>query len=522
MIRPRPVLVLALLTIGLLAVQVPGANRAGTGRPITSHQYIEDVKHLSAREMRGRGTGTPELDRAARYIATEFRKAGLRPLNGANYFQSFPVSVDSTLGPQNSFSYSIDGKTTQLQLSADFTPLGFSGTGAVTTGAVFAGYGITAREYGYDDYAGIDARGKIAIILAHEPQEYEGASPFEGRIYTEHSQLFSKALNARLHGAAGVVYVVDTANHSSAEKLDTFTSSVSPANPGLPFVQVRSGSVEAWFEAAGRDFKETQTAIDSDLKPRSFAFPETLSLSMQIDVSHRAREVHNVVGYVPGRTDEYIIVGAHYDHLGIGEQFSLAPEKIGTPHPGADDNASGTAGVMALARWFGAQPKAQRGVLFVAFAGEELGLLGSSYYVNNPALPLGKAILMINMDMIGRIREGKVLVSGASNGSPYRSRLQSLGQRHALTLDLDDSAVYGSSDHTSFKTKLIPILFFFSGLHGDYHRPTDTWDKIEAASAAKLLNLLTEFIFGLTSRSGEPHLANGTSHDSEPVVESAQ
>jgi hypothetical protein len=389
-------------------------------------------------------------------------------------------------------------------MPADFIPMGFSGTGSVDADVVFAGYGITAREYGYDDYANVEVAGKIVVILSHEPQEYEGSSVFEGRIYTEHSQVFSKAMNARQRGAVAVIYVSDTANHSSAEKLEAFSSSVSPANPGLPFVQVRSQAVEAWFAAAGRDFKETQLAIDRDLQPRSFAFPSTVRVSMQIDVRHRSRQVHNVVGYLPGQTNEYVIVGAHYDHLGTGEQFSLAPDKAGTPHPGADDNASGTAGVISLARSLSGKEKARRGVLFLAFAGEELGLLGSSYFVNHPPLALDKAMLMINMDMIGRIRDGKVLVSGASNGSVLRPKLQALGRRYSLALDLDDSGVYGSSDHTSFKTKLLPVLFFFSGLHGDYHRPTDTWEKIDAGGAAKLLNLLSEFISDLTRGSVNP------------------
>jgi hypothetical protein len=500
MIYERPV------AAGLAAIWLLCCPASAATKTITPQQYIDDIKHLTSRNMRGRATGSPELDRAADYIAREFRKAGLRTVGGS-YFQSFPVSVDSRLGAENSFSYTAAGASKTLQIATDFTPLGFSGTGSVDSMVVFGGYGITAREYGYDDYADIDVRGKVVVILSHEPQEYEGSSVFEGRIYTEHSQLFSKALNARAHGAVGVVYVSDTANHSSTEKLEAFSSSVSPANPGLPFVQVRSETVETWFAAAGRDFKETQTGIDTNLVPRSFAFPDSVRVSIKIDVHHRSREVHNVVGYVPGRTDEYVILGAHYDHLGVGEQFSLAPEKVGTPHPGADDNASGTAGVIALARWFGSRPKPQKGVLFVAFAGEELGLLGSSYYVNHPALPLSKAVVMINMDMIGRIREGKVLVSGASNGSAYRPKLQSLSERYALALDLDDSGVYGSSDHTSFRTKLVPILFFFSGLHADYHRPTDTWEKIEAVGAAKLLNLLSEFISALTSPGGVPHLA---------------
>jgi hypothetical protein len=485
---------------------LPVAGRAATPA-ISARQYLNHVKHLTAKDMRGRGTGTPQLDRAAAYIAKEFRKAGLKPVVDGSYYQSFRVSVDSKLGEKNALSYSVAGARTELAVTNDFMPLGFSGSGTVEAPVVFGGYGISAREYGYDDYADVDVRGKLVVIMSHEPQEFEGGSVFEGRIYTEHSQLFSKALNARARGAAGVIYVSDTANHSSTEKLEPFTSSVSPDNPGLPFVQVKSPVVEAWFAAAGRDFKTAQTSIDSSLKPQSFDFPDSVRVSMSIDVGHQARPVHNVLGYIPGRSDEYLIVGAHYDHLGIGEQFSLAPEKVGTPHPGADDNASGTAGVIALARWLAGQPRSDRGVLFIAFAGEELGLLGSSHYVNHPVLPLEKALVMINMDMIGRIRDGKVLVSGAEAGSAYRSTLRMLGTRYSLALDLDDSGLYGSSDHTSFKTKLVPVLFFFSGLHSDYHRPSDTWEKIEAGGAAKLLNLLSEFVFGLVHRGSVPRLA---------------
>ena len=462
--------------------------------PIRAKDYLAHVKHLSSPEMRGRGTGSPELDKAAAYIAGQFLKAGLRPAGGDGYYQSFPVSVGSMLGEANRLSYSVGGDRRELAIDADYIPMSFSGSGTVSAPVVFAGYGITAREYGYDDYAGVDARGRIAVLLAHEPQEYETASVFEGRIYTEHSQLFSKALNARAHGAAAVIYVSDTANHSSAEKLEAFISTVSPANPGMPFLHVRSEVVERWFAAAGRDFKQLQSAIDREGRPQSFAFPDTLRVEMETDVRHRPQDVKNVVGFLPGQTEEYVILGAHYDHLGLGEQYSLAPEKAGTPHPGADDNASGTAGLVSLAHHLARGPKPRRGVLFVAFAGEEIGLLGSSFYVSHPLLPLERARVMINMDMIGRIRESRVMVGGAGAQSPFRPVLERLQRRHALKLDLDDGGVYGSSDHTSFLTRLVPVLFFFSGLHSDYHRPSDTWEKIEAAGAARLLALIADFI----------------------------
>ena len=180
------------------------------------------------------------------------------------------------------------------------------------------------------------------------------------------------------------------------------------------------------------------------------------------------------------------MIGAHYDHLGLGEQFSLAPSLAGTVHPGADDNASGTAGVIELARWFSTQPKQKRGILFLTFAGEELGLLGSSFFVNHPLLPLEKDVAMINMDMIGRMRDGKVFIGGVGTGTTLKKLLEEDYAQVHLHIDYSEAG-YGSSDHTSFTTKQVPVLFFFSGLHADYHKPSDTWDKIDAPDAAKLL-----------------------------------
>src|ERR1022692_3142737 len=195
--------------------------------------------------------------------------------------------------------------------------------------------------------------------------------------------------------------------------------------------------------------------------------------------------------YLPGETDEYLIVGAHYDHLGLGGQFSLAPSLTGTVHPGADDNASGTSAVIELARHFSALPKPKRGILFMTFAGEELGLLGSGYYANHPELPLDKAVAMINMDMIGRVRDGKLFVGGAGTGTTLRSDLDALTPHFPqLHVAYSDNSGYGSSDHTSFTAKQVPVLFFFSGLHTDYHKPSDTWDKINTSSAIEVVRLI--------------------------------
>ncbi len=269
-------------------------------------------------------------------------------------------------------------------------------------------------------------------------------------------------------------------------------------------MQVKAETASKWLAQAGKPLEQIEAGIDKDLKPESFNLPGSLTVDMDVDVEREVKTVHNVGGYLPGATDEYVIIGAHYDHLGLGEQFSLAPSLAGTVHPGADDNASGTAGVLELARWFTEEPKHKRGILFLTFAGEELGLLGSSYYVNHPELPLDKAVAMVNLDMIGRMRENKVYVGGVGSGTGLQSLVKELVPRHGLEADISEKAGYGSSDHTSFTTKQVPVLFFFSGLHADYHKPSDTWDKIDAPAAIKLLGLVEDAMEHLASDPGRP------------------
>jgi hypothetical protein len=340
--------------------------------------------------------------------------------------------------------------------------------------------------------------------MRHEPQEFDEKSIFAGKVYTQHSQFWSKASNAKMHGARGVVLMNDRAAHpGEADDLEKFAESAGPGDAGIPFVQIRYEIAERWFAVAGKNPDEIQKGIDQDLQPRSFAFPDALQVDANLDVERVVKTAHNVAGYLPGTTDEYVVIGAHYDHLGLGEQFSLAPSLAGTIHPGADDNASGTAGVIELARWFATQPKQKRGILFLTFAGEELGLLGSSYFVNHPLRPLDKDVTMINMDMIGRVRDGKVFIGGVGTGTTLKKLLEEVTPKYRLHIDYSEAG-YGSSDHTSFTTKQVPVLFFFSGLHADYHKPSDTWDKIDAPDAAKLLQLVAEVGEDLREASDRP------------------
>lgn len=482
-------------------------------------RYLDHIKFLAAPDLKGRATGSPELEKAGRYIVDHFRADGLRPPIGSygggsngggsnGYLQAFQVTTSATLGKTNRFEVSAGADSQELQIGKEFIPFNFSSSGRVSGSVVFAGYGITAPEYSYDDYAGLDAKGKIVLILAHEPQELDPKSVFDGQAYTDHSQSYSKAKNARIHGAKAVIVVADRINHKQEkEDLEPFGRTSGPSDAGIPFVGVREDIAQQWFRASGKDLEALEKEIDQDLKPRSFEL-KGVEVRENVDVERLVKTVNNVVGYLPGMTDEYVIIGAHYDHLGLGEQFSMAPSLAGTIHPGADDNASGTAGVLELAHYFSAlyagANKPKRGILFMTFAGEELGLLGSGYYANHPELPLAKAVAMINLDMIGRPREGRIFVGGAGTGSTLRASLDRLTPAYKLNIDYSDNSGYGSSDHTSFTTKQVPVLFFFSGLHGDYHKPSDTWDKIDAPAAVQVLQLVADIAAKLENDPDRP------------------
>ncbi len=442
--------------------------------------YLAHVRYLASPELKGRATGSPELEKAAHYIAGQFRSFGLKPVELA-----FPVALGAHLGRKNQLKFKEPGENRTLASGKDFLPLSFSSSGELHSTVVFAGFGITDKKEDYDDYAGLDVTGKFVLILRHEPKE----NP-----HKDHVSFADKAVNAKMHGARGVILVNDTDHHDGTpDDIGKFSESAGPKNAGILFVRVKSDIAENWLNAEGRDLRALSKQIDQDGHPHSFALSK-LSVDLSVDVRVETKIVHNVSAYLPGTTDEYVVVGAHYDHLGLGDEHSLAPSQIGTIHPGADDNASGTAGVIELARWASQQPKQKRGILFLTFAGEELGLLGSEWYVNHPTLPLENAVAMINMDMIGRIREGKIYLSGTGTGSTLPKLVEDVKPPPPLQIDMAEKAGYGSSDHTSFTTKNVPVLFFFSGLHADYHKPSDTADKIDSASAAKLLDYIADLI----------------------------
>ncbi len=484
----------------LILALVPGAWAAADPQ-----RLVRDVHQLAAPEMKGRASGSPELEKAAQYIAGQFRAAGLQPLVGKSYLQPFTLTTGATLGSGNTFEITTAEGRRALHASQDYLPFSFSSRTTAAGSVVFAGYGITAPEYNYDDYAHFDVRDKIVLVLRHEPQEFDEKSVFLGRDFTRHASLVSKAINARNHGARALLVVNDRAAHPKEEDvLLRFGSTQGPEDAGIPVVQIKAEIAGTWLQPLGKSLNELQSSIDKTLQPEQLVFPDTLQVAVHVDIERHLATVSNVVAFLPGQTDETIVIGAHYDHLGLGEQDSLAPSLAGQVHPGADDNASGTAGLMELARQLAAERRSlRRGVVFIAFAGEELGLLGSNYYVNHPLKPLDKTAAMINLDMIGRLRNSKLYIGGVGTGSTLKPLVEEAAKKTKFQVEYSAGG-FDASDHTSFAAKQVPVLFFFSGLHGDYHKPSDTWDKIDGPSIARVVSLVQDIAERVDRASDRP------------------
>ena len=504
-----PGLVFAAVLASALACAV--SAQAPSVAPANPTDYLNTIKALTAPVMEGRGDDTPGVNRAAELLEERYKSAGLEPAGSAGYLQPFRVVTGARLAGENELSEQVGTNKKELKLNQDFVPFSFSATGKAEAPLVFAGYGASAEEFGYDDFTGLDVKDKIVVLLRYEPSGFSARSGNQG--LTRHAALVTKAINARNHGAKAVVVVNGETGTGQEDLLTRFGSVSGPEDVGVLLVQVKNNVAQAWFEAAGKPLAEVQSQINSSSKPASFAFPSNVRLKLEVNVEHTRATVNNVLAYLPGKTDEYVILGAHYDHLGYGHYDSLAPSQIGQIHPGADDNASGTAALVELARMLAPlRGQLPRGILFSSFAGEELGLLGSAEWVKEPTRPLNEAVAMINMDMIGRIRGENVYIGGVGTGSSFEETLATAEKGFPFHVQ-ESAGGYAASDHTSFVTERIPVLFFFSGLHADYHRPSDTWDKINAPDAAKLVDMVAKVALQIDRSAERPKFVTVVEHD---------
>ncbi|HEV8310197.1 MAG TPA: M28 family peptidase [Methylomirabilota bacterium] len=457
------------------------------------------VRELSGPTMEGRAAGTPGADRAASYIADHFRRIGLRPLgDGGTYFQRFRVLTGVRLGHGNLVEVSVPGRPPRgFAPSRDVLPFTFSDDGEARGDLVFAGYGITAPPLGYDDYAGVEVRGKVVLVMTGEPQERNPHGPFRPAEHFHYTELRHKVLNAREHGAAAIAIVENPGRSQDSPQPIRGTT---PAW-GLLAVSATRAVASAMLAPAGQSLAGLHADIDRSLTPRSRPVPG-VSARVRVALVREQGETANVLGFLPGTDpalrEEAVVIGAHYDHLGRGSPFSLAPAQADEVHPGADDNASGTAAVMGLAEAF-ARGGTRRSLVFAAFSGEELGLLGSSHYVGHPPVPIEHTVAMVNLDSVGRMRDNQLYAMGVDTGQGLRALVEQAAVGLEVKLLLRGDGV-GPSDHTAFHNRERPVVFFFTGTHPDYHRPSDTWDKVNADGLRKVVAVAHRTVRALADR----------------------
>ena len=520
------------------------------------------VTYLASDKLEGRRTGSHGAGLAAEYIAGEFSRYGLKRSVGIDrpgmsileansprrYVQEFPFVEGVELGKNNAMfltprvatdasgaSQGASVASPDLISDEEWMPLGFSSSGRVdSSSVVFVGYGIKAVDLKYDDYAGIDVKGRIALALSGTP---DGDNP-HGE-FARYADVRWKAITAREHGAAALVVVAHEENFKN-DPLSRLRYDNSAGDAGLHVVAIsrqlagrilESGGLSslAELERAARTARSNTSAAPagaaSGNSRKSIVGPlPNVMLSILTDVVRRNATASNVIGILEGSDpklkSEAIVIGAHYDHLGRGGEGSLAPRE-GETHHGADDNASGVAGLLELARIFSVERvRLKRSMIFIAFSGEEEGLLGSNYYVNHPVVPLAQTVAMINLDMIGRMKDDKLIVGGVGTAREWRALVEKINdpvgvsvaaehndarrlslRRFKLTLNEDG---YGPSDHASFYSKQVPVLFFWTGTHEDYHKPTDTADKINYEGEASIISLVADVVRSVNETDRRP------------------
>lgn len=553
------------------------AQHSASTTPPDAERLRQHITYLASDQLEGRRTGTGGANLAADYIAKEFSRYGLRRSIGVDlpgmsileadsprrYQQEFPYVAGVELEKNNSFSVNsrpADSNIT-LKVGEDWMPLGFSSNGEIQkAGYLFVGYGITSAELKYDDYAGLSMKGTVAIALSGTP---DGDNPHGQFARFEDPRW--KAIAARNAGAKALLVIAQEENFKD-ERLARLRYDNSAGEAGLPVAVISmqtaarlfpSGTPKDVLAMLTRDAQASaklkapdagaSTALEPAMDARQIgALPlNGVTLSVSIGITRHEVSATNVIGILDGSDPqlkkEVIVIGAHYDHLGKGGEGSLAPRE-GEIHHGADDNASGVAGLLELARIFSQRTRPKHTIVFMAFSGEEEGLLGSNYYVNHPLLPLANTVAMINMDMIGRMKDNKLIIGGIGTAQEWRdvvarenidpkvvstTEMASMPapgkvtaivgggsdsmkhvivrpERFALTLSEDG---YGPSDHSSFYAKQIPVLFFWTGTHEDYHKPSDTADKINYADEARVVGLVAQIVVKVDESDKRPTYA---------------
>lgn len=525
----------------------------------------ECVRTLAADEFEGRGVGTQGLDLAAEYVSQAFADAGLEvTVAGGDPYQEFEVTTGARLTEPNRLSLlGPDGQEIELAYDTDFRTCSFGQAGAFDAGIVFVGYGIESEEPAWNDFAGVDVEGKVVLLMRRNPQQSREDGLFAvAHGNSRHASLSVKVSHAFQHNAAAVLIVndsysgrnereqleshlaeaeraivslseslVDAAEADRAKSAEELATAVrhlrevrrqlerhalDPLMPfgyggtrtgrSLPILHITQAAADQMVQASlGKSLAEIEAEIDATGAPAS-ALLEGWTARGEAGLEPIRVPVKNVIGVLEGEgpyADETIVIGAHYDHVGMGGDGSLAPG-ANEVHNGADDNASGTAALIELARRLAARPEPPpRRIVFLAFTGEERGLLGSAHYVKEPIFPLESTVAMINMDMVGRLQDNRLTVFGTGTSPAWNDWLDKFATEETLELAKKPEG-FGPSDHASFYPHSIPVLHLFTGTHSDYHRPSDDWDKLNYEGMVQILELVEQLVDAVAAAPERP------------------
>ncbi|MBI2212287.1 MAG: M28 family peptidase [Acidobacteria bacterium] len=477
---------IAVILLANVTFAAAGAGDSPAARGVPQSQidtFKRYVEYLADDEREGRGLGTKGIGQAAEMIETRLKDAGLAPAFGTSFRQPFRVKT----GVESEAGNVLEGIDAE-----SWTALGFSSSGRFSGEIAFVGYGIDAEPIGYRELEGVDLKGKVALILRYEPQERDDASPFDGKRPSRWSAIRYKVLQARERGAVAVIFATGPLQDEGKDKLPALRNDGPESPAGLPVIQVRTSVAEKWLASAGIDLKAWQLSVDRDLRPRSQA-KTGLILSGNVALKNTWVDTENVAGIVRGKgklAKEYVVIGAHYDHLGMGGDRSVKPNETGI-HNGADDNASGTAAALIAAdrlQQLLEKSKNHRSVIVALFSAEEVGLAGSGHFVESSPVPASSIVAMINLDMVGNLTNDELAALGADSAPEWKPAVEAA----AKELNLKPSAGgdgYGPSDQTSFYAVGIPVIHFFTGTHDRYHSPADDSAAINFEGGARVAEL---------------------------------
>jgi len=469
----------------------------GVSSEITNNEIMGHIRYLSHENRAGRHPGTRGSKDVIAYMVKQLKSYGVDPGVDKSFIQPFDITAGIRLVGENHALINGDS----LGIEKDYVPLFFSSSGKTEGPMVFVGYGFDVDEdqLKWGDYNRVDVKGKWAMVMRHSPERGNNHSP-----YYPHSSLHKKMLVARDRGAIGVVFI----SQIEDQGLYPLEYVAGYNNAGIPAIHLSNDVADKLLGGYGWSRQNIQETMNRSLESISFEMKGKI-FKASVSLEHIKTRAANVIGEIKSgnreHRDEYVVVGAHFDHVGRGgpRSGSRKPDQDAV-HPGADDNASGIAGLLEIAQKLSAKKsRLKRSVLLIGFDAEEKGLLGAKHFIKNPTINIDKIVTMINMDMIGRMKDSLVTVGGVGTAASFEPLLDSLGFGRNLNLAISKPG-FGPSDHAAFYSEDIPVLFFFSGFHNEYHTPNDTWKHINLQGTTDIVNLVFDVTYHLIRTDSSP------------------